>query len=1040
MTPELWQRLKPLFHAALETDTDNRAAFVATACGNDMELKRELEQLVKAEAEKTHSLESAFASDVHDLLAIDATRFRPDELVLGRFRILRAIGAGGMGEVYEAEDLQLGVVALKTIRSDFASSPSIFERFRQEVQLARKVSGPQICRIHELYILAEANGHEAGAFLTMEYLEGVTLAEKIRRDGPFPWDEARVIALEICEGLRLIHEKGIIHRDLKSANIMLCEQAGRSAVLMDFGLAYAFHSETPALQTLTSARTPVQPMGYGVSGTPEYMAPEQFEGTHVSPATDIYALGIVLYELVTGIKPYSADTPMVAAIRRARQPPPPSSLRHAVPRQCDRIIDRCLAYEPGKRFQSAQEVARALNSGPLHIENLRRDWPWLLWGAFALVFALLATGLFRFWQSRQIYRPTAEALRWYDTGVAALREGNNVRATRALQQAVASDNHFVMAHARLAEAWNNLDFDGNAEHEMLLATPEGRQLRSLDRMYLDAIRASITKDSTAEVKLYRQILDRLPAAQKSPGYIDLGAAEERAADPTHALESYQRAAALDPDNAASYMHTAVLQSHLHHVADADRAFDRAQTLLSAEMNQEGLAELAYARGSAALDNGEAAEARQILKRSLEEAASIPSVQLQIRILNMLSAATARSDAAEAATYAGQSIHLARENQLEAWAANGLVRLATAQMYQSHFQQAEDSVREAAQLAHETQQLRVEAMANFTLASLMNQVHRPDQVIAPAQSALDYYRKNGYFAQAAGASALLIRTERDKGQYQQALGDGKAFLEMAETSGNLELLNQAEQLVGTVYLAMEQYPDALVHFHKAEALAGAPILKAYGAINTAEVLWRLGRYSESEEALKLPRVNDRVAMTVGLVTTSGLLSRQRYAGALSMVQHILAKYPNMDASVRQEYATDRVIAESHLGMKQKALADMTELEGQKATDAPEKAAFNLVAAEVLLAVGEARQAHDAAIQAATYFETTAQLDSELRSLCIAAQAARKLSTPTEYQALSDRAVDIASTIQHTWSPSVSQSYFSRPDLQALMRAIPVTDRR
>lgn len=121
-----------------------------------------------------------------------------------------------MGEVYEAEDLQLGTIAVKTIRHGIASSSDAFERFRQEVQLARRVSGSQVCRIHELYLLPASGKHEATAFLTMEYLDGVTLSSKIRSDGPFPWKDALNIVLEICEGLRIIHEKGIIHRDLRA--------------------------------------------------------------------------------------------------------------------------------------------------------------------------------------------------------------------------------------------------------------------------------------------------------------------------------------------------------------------------------------------------------------------------------------------------------------------------------------------------------------------------------------------------------------------------------------------------------------------------------------------------------------------------------------------------------------------------------------------------------------------------------------------------------------------------------------------------------
>ena len=232
MTPELWQRLKPLFHAALEEGTQNRAAFIDAACGGDLELKIHLEQLLQAEQQDTGSLDAPLAH-LNGFLDDRGARFQPGELVLGRFRIIRPIGKGGMGEVYEAEDLQLGTIALKTIRHGIASSSDAFERFRQEVQLARRVSGSQVCRIHELYLLPASGKYEATAFLTMEYLDGITLYEKMRRDGPMPWKEAMSIALEICEGLRLIHENGIIHRDLKTGNIMLCKQGDALASRID---------------------------------------------------------------------------------------------------------------------------------------------------------------------------------------------------------------------------------------------------------------------------------------------------------------------------------------------------------------------------------------------------------------------------------------------------------------------------------------------------------------------------------------------------------------------------------------------------------------------------------------------------------------------------------------------------------------------------------------------------------------------------------------------------------------------------------------
>lgn len=387
MTPELWQRLKPLFHAALRERTQDRAAFIDTACGEDKELKVHLEELIEAEQQGTQTLDAPFVSLVNLFDGADA-RFQPGELVLGRFRIVRQIGRGGMGEVYEAEDLQLGTIAVKTIRHGIASSSDAFRRFRQEVQLARRVTCTQVCRIHELYLLPASGHYAATAFLTMEYLNGATLLSKIRSDGPLQWKEARNIALEICEGLRIIHEKGVIHRDLKPGNVMLCKQADGATrvVLMDFGLARDCSVDTLKSDSSSPAHRTRNTIHQMIIGTPEYMAPEQFEAKPVSPATDIYALGIILYEMATGLHPYAGDTPVAAAICRAKHPIPPSSLRSSIPRQCDRVIERCLEYDPQKRFQSAKEL----------IHTLRPPERWSrrqIWVASALIILVTAGGI-----------------------------------------------------------------------------------------------------------------------------------------------------------------------------------------------------------------------------------------------------------------------------------------------------------------------------------------------------------------------------------------------------------------------------------------------------------------------------------------------------------------------------------------------------------------------------------------------------------------------------------------------------------------------
>jgi len=861
----------------------------------------------------------------------------------------------------------------------------------------------------------------------MEYLDGITLAERLNT-GPIPWKEALPVALDLCEGLRLIHAEGIIHRDLKAGNIMLCEQGKRRrTVLMDFGLAQNLEKEAAGRGSFSGGGA-----AWRIAGTPEYMAPEQFEGGAVSPATDIYALGIVLYEMVTGVHPYAGPTPIAAAIRRARQPKLPSRVGAQVPPQWDRVIACCLQYEPAKRFQTAEEAGQALRPGPANLRYLHKDRPWVFLAACAALLGMLAWGGFKLWQVRRYYRPSAQARQWYGAGVAALREGNYMKAKRALEVALEEEPHYVMAHARLAEAWADLDFEGNAQREMLIAAPDIDRLAPLDRMYMEAIQATITRDYAHGVEEYKGILAHLPPQDKAAGYVDLGMAYERQGDPTHALENYALAARLDGNDPASYMHTAVLQTRLHHVPEADRAFQRAQAIFSTEMNQEGLAELDYERGLAANSGGDPATAERYLEKALEEAKAIPSIQLQIRTLTQLSGAAYVSNHYEQAVrHAEEAIHLAQANQLDIWAADGFVRLASAELQQGHLQKAEDAAQEALQFSHQNQQRRIEAGANLTLASIMNQQRLPDQVIAPAQSALNYYTQNGFFRNAASASLLLIRAQRDKGEYSRALESGKAFQELATRSGIHQLVALSEEVNGSIYLEMEQYPYALEHFQRAQSVADGVIGKAIQAVNCANALWRLGRYSEAEAMLQSVPTTETFAPQTAKTRADLLLSRMKYREVDVLAQKSLASYPTMVTDLKRGLELDQVLAESHLHLNSIAAKHLQELADSEKGDLITDRRPQLSIAEAYLALSMAHAALDVSAKLPDHFAATNQLDSELRSLAIAASASKMLNDPASYELYSKKMVDILDQLKQTWGSLAVRSYLSRPDLQALM---------
>lgn len=369
MTPEQWQLAESLYRAAMKMPVESRAQYISEACAADGELREELFALIKASDEET----------VKEVIRINAVGHRSDsefrsfsagELILERFRIIRFVGGGGMGEVYEAHDLEMGRVALKTIRPEIAGDPEMFARFKQEVQLALKITNPHVCRIHALYVLPSRANKSRRAFLTMEFLDGDTLSDKLRRSGPLPWREAKAIALDICRGVQAIHDAGIIHRDLKSGNVMLTRRGGSDcAVLTDFGLASELrseHSSRAAGPRLTSPGA--------VAGTPRYMAPEQFACDPLTPAADIFALGVVMYEMVTAKHPFPSSSTLKAAVERGRRPAAPSSIQKRLPRRCDAIVGKCLEFDPNRRYKSAKLLAEEIEGRLLSRVTLGRAW------------------------------------------------------------------------------------------------------------------------------------------------------------------------------------------------------------------------------------------------------------------------------------------------------------------------------------------------------------------------------------------------------------------------------------------------------------------------------------------------------------------------------------------------------------------------------------------------------------------------------------------------------------------------------------------
>jgi sulfatase modifying factor 1 len=304
---------------------------------------------------------------------------RPGDLLAARYTVTAFVARGGMGEVYEARDAVLDeTVALKTLISRDLDDSVAAQRFLAEARLARQVTHPNVCRIHDFGIHRPEPGRvrhgEAIPFLTMELLRGESIDRRLAREGRLDPDLVASLLLQISAGLHAIHAAGIVHRDIKPHNMFLLPGSRERLVLMDFGLARPLAADSPSTT------------GQRIVGTIDYMAPEQIEGQLPTTKIDIYAVGAVVFEMLTGRRPFTGTTVLSAAVDRLTSPPPrPSKIVPGLDRGWDELIARCLAADPAQRFDSVEQIvppsvsARALSAPPR-----RRAWPWVLAGAAAM--------------------------------------------------------------------------------------------------------------------------------------------------------------------------------------------------------------------------------------------------------------------------------------------------------------------------------------------------------------------------------------------------------------------------------------------------------------------------------------------------------------------------------------------------------------------------------------------------------------------------------------------------------------------------------
>ena len=966
-----------------------------------------------------------------------------------------------MGEVFLAEDRTLGrKVAIKMLSERWAVRAQARRRLINEAKAAAALDHPNICSIYEV----GEDGDQV--FIVMQYVDGQTLAERIWKC-PLPPRDVVDIGIQVAQALEAAHAAGIIHRDIKPQNIIITPR-GQVKVL-DFGLAKITQpdsqetSDATTLERLTEAGT--------ILGTPGYMSPEQLHGKVLDARSDIFSLGVTLYECATGAAAFEGGTPFEVSIRVVTEtPPPPSERNPAIPHSLDGSIARAMAKDSGARYASAAAlqldlmgVQRELDGGAetvsrpvatASVVTTARWWsarsPWLLASCFVAVLVAAGWSTSRFLGVRG-HVPPPEAAAWYDRGTTAIREGAYFQATKALERALEIDDDFALARTRMAEAYAEIELADRARQELVQAMallPDRTQLSDAESTYVDAVAATLSRNFKTAIEKYAHIAESVRDGDKSAAYVDLGRAYEKDENLDRAVDAYEKAAQLDPQSAAAFLRSGTLYARRQDLSKADGAFSRAQDIYSAMSSQEGLAEVYYQRGSLLARIRRLPEARQQLERSLELSQSssnqYQSIRTQLQLSNVY---YAEGDSNRAKTTASDAIKAAQTANMRTLATNGLIDLGYTLLARGEYTDTRTYLQQALNFARQDQSSRMEARARLALGSLSTQEGGFDEAIAHLESARRFYQPAGYRRETSNALILLGRAYRDKGDYATAMKAFSEQLELAKQSNDPARLAATHSSIG-ILLAdnQEVYAEALPHFdesYRINSSLGSRVGMGWDQANRASALWRLGRYEEARAALDEAHAiadgpdggfKSQLAY-VELIDAQMALSQGKRAEATARATAALAlaehNYKDTALQARQTLALTQAIS----GSPKQATALVEQAVGAaRELKLPALLSSALLASgEVRMSSGDARGALADAQAAQSMFAVAARLESEWRAWLLSARAAARegrISTAHEYAA---RAESGRAALQARWGDAY-QGYARRPDIQAGLKQL------
>lgn len=977
--------------------------------------------------------------------------------IVSHYRILEKLGEGGMGIVYLAEDMHLGRhVAIKTLTTRGSANQQFRRRFRNEARLASKLSNPHIATVYDY-----GETSDGQPYLVMELVRGKTLSDLIRENS-LTMPRSVEIVSQVAEALAEAHRHGLVHRDIKPANIAVNERD--SVKVLDFGLAKEVLPKTGDGDRFSTTSANTQTREGIVVGTPMYLSPEQALGLPIDARSDLFSLGSVLYECITGQPAFAgkSDADICAKVIRD-DPPSPSALIDNVPVGLDEITRKALTKDPDHRYQTAQELLVALKTDQsreidddnpkthpqpvrhffsrafdLAITVTRRRTAYIVASVALAVLLLL---LWRYSHPRT-YQAPADAQHVYEQGVQAVQKGSYYEAVQLFERALEIDGRFCLAHARAAESWTELDNNDRAKDAIAQANAcaltNDRKLTALDGLYLQAINGIVLRNLPGAINTFEQIASQVQTDLKISAYMDLARAYEKNEQPKEAEQAYSSIVDREP-NALALTRLGVLYGRRQAFDPAFEAFHKAEVLYKQAGNDIGATEVFIQRGIL-LDNlDRTSEAQEQLRIALDMSRKTRTSYQQVRsLLQLGSVLNTQTKADIARQYITDAIEIAQAEGMDDLATKALIDLGNMFFLNGKYDEAENSFNLALQNSTKHKGLQSKARALLSLGSLRMQQGKPDGAINYIQQALAFYQPGGYRKQTSQALLLLGRANDYKGDYDSAQSALREQLRLANESGDRSQQARAHMELGSSLHHQEKYVEALEHFNESYQLdfsLGNQSQLGYDLLNRGIVYLKLGQFGEAtsdfgQVSNSFAKNNTQLTAWVNLSYAWLGMSNQNYRNALTK-SHLamqLASTQFRDIFVHATYTHGLALAlngtpNAGVGLCKDAV-DAATLTGDPRLVAYSRLAF----AEALLIGGNAKEAMLNADEAKRSFEQSGQIESEWRALVLVARAANQSGDIIRAREQASRAHELSVRLEQEWGKDIVTRYLTRLDIK------------